>query len=74
MLKYIIFAILVVCGWVYWGHQKAMEAQKRAEQEALRATQSMQGDVQRAEDATAKANALIKQQEEDLKKGIKNAE
>ena len=74
MLKYIVIAILVVCAWMYYGKQKAADAQKKAEAEATRAAQAYQNDVKRAEDAAEKANALIRQQEADVKKGLAHAE
>jgi len=74
MFKYIVIAAAIACAWMYWGKQKAAEAQKKAEQEAARAAQAYQNDVKRAEDAAAKANALIKQKEADIQKGIAHAE
>jgi len=74
MFKYIVFAVAVACAWIYWGKQKAADAQKKAEQEALRATQNLQQDVKRAEDAAAKANALIQQKEADIRKGLSHVE
>ena len=74
MVKYIVVAILVVCAWVYWGKQKAESVRKQMDERAVHDMQNMQSNVQRAEDAAAKANTLIKQQEADAKKAMTQAE
>ena len=74
MLKYLLIAAAAICFWVFWARQKTEDAQKKVEAEALRATQNLQSNVKRAEDAADKANEIIKRQEESLKRGIAHAE